>query len=379
MDSSVFERIEERFRSQGPEAVFDAGVDYAREQRDHGLLFGMRAMQARHRLGLALIDTGPVPRLPSDQQAVYEGALREAAREAGNLLLTGGDIVVAWPYFKAIGDYGPVAAAIESVNEGENLDGVIEIAFQEGVNPRKGFELLIQHHGICSAITWFGSIRNSGSRQQCLNLLVEALYREVQKALRETIAATECAPPAAASVAELMAGRPWLFDGMRYYVDSTHVASILGFARELEDPPALRMAVELADYGEALNPMFHYRGEPPFDDPYVDGGIYLRAILGDEVETAITHFRGKAVTKSVIPGDTTPAEVLIDLLVRLNRYEEAIQASLEYLPVSTVSPDGCPSISQLCQMAADYPKLRELSQQRGDLLGYAAGLIAETP
>ena len=88
---------------------------------------------------------------------MYETAFRDAARETGELFLAGGDVVGAWPYFKAIGEQEPVAAAIENVTGGENLDRVIEIAFREGVNPRKGFELLLEHHGICSAITWYGS------------------------------------------------------------------------------------------------------------------------------------------------------------------------------------------------------------------------------
>ena len=54
----------------------------------------------------------------------------------------------------------------------ENLDRVIEIAYREGVNPSKGFELILKQHGICSAITWYGSNPDQQSRQQCLRLLV---------------------------------------------------------------------------------------------------------------------------------------------------------------------------------------------------------------
>ena len=87
------------------------------------------------------------------------------------------DIVNAWPYFKAIGEHAPVAAALQNVTGGDNLDRLIEIAFREGVNPLKGFELLLEHHGICSAITWFGSSPDYSGRPECLRLLVRTLYQ----------------------------------------------------------------------------------------------------------------------------------------------------------------------------------------------------------
>src|SRR4051794_8514934 len=163
MEQDEFLPIEETFRADGAEAVFDLLMHKAREARNHRVLFHTGIMRVRHRLGLPLIETELVPELTAAQRPAYENAFREAAREAGELCLAGGDIAGAWPYFKAIGEHAPVAAAIEKVPGGENLpagenvDRVIEIAFQEGVNPRKGFELILEHRGICSAITWFGS------------------------------------------------------------------------------------------------------------------------------------------------------------------------------------------------------------------------------
>jgi hypothetical protein len=57
--------------------------------------------------------------------------------------LAAGDISGAWQYFKAIGERAPVAAAIELVNDGENIDRIMEIACHEGVNRRRGFDLLL--------------------------------------------------------------------------------------------------------------------------------------------------------------------------------------------------------------------------------------------
>jgi hypothetical protein len=374
VDKNEFELLEETWRSDGPGAVFDRLIRKAREDKDSRVLFGARMMQVRHRLGLPLIETDPVLDLGVERPA-YEMAFREAAREAGELLLAEGDIIGAWPYFKAIGELAPVAAAIENAKQGENLDRVIEIAFQEGVNPRKGFELILEHRGICSAITWFGYNRDFGSRQVCLRLLVRTLYCQVASALKETIASAEGAGPQTNSVAELIAGRAWLFEGTSSYTDSTHLTSVLRFAPELEDAGTLQMALELAEYGLCLDPMFHFRGDPPFENTYLDHAVYLRALLGQDVEAAIAHFRQKAGPPAAIPGDTAPAEVLIDLLVQLKRYAEAIQASVVYLPDANSTPVSCPSALQLCQMAGDYATLRSLARQSEDLLGFVAGVI----
>ena len=370
-----FELLERTYRSEGADAAFDLLVRRAGEEKDGRLLFGTRIMQARHRLGLPLIETEPALNLAGEQRAAYETAFREAARETGELLLAGGDIAGAWPYFKALGEHAPVAAAIENVNGGENLDRVIEIAFQEGVNPRKGFELILEHHGICRAISWFEANRDFDSRQKSLRLLVRTLHSQIASAMKETIASAEGAAPETHSLAEMMAGRPWLFEGNSSYTDSTHLTSVLRFTPELEDRETLRMALEMAEYGQRLAPMFHFRGDPPFEDPYADHAVYLRALLGEDVDAAIAHFRQKAIPSPEFPAYTAPAEVLIELLLRLDRFADAIQASVDCIPDATGAPLSCPSVLQLCQMAGDFTSLRSLARQREDLLGFAAGLI----
>src|SRR5450432_45650 len=119
-DNQAFELVEQAFRTDGAAAAFDLLIRRSRDAHDCRVLFGARIMQARHRLGLPLIETEPVLGLTGDQRLTYETAFREAAREAGELLLAAGDIAGAWPYFKAIGEQAPVAAAIENVNGGDN-------------------------------------------------------------------------------------------------------------------------------------------------------------------------------------------------------------------------------------------------------------------
>jgi hypothetical protein len=121
------------------------------------------------------------------------------------------------------------------------------------------------------------------------------------------------------------------------------------------------MALEMAEYGCRLSPMFHFRGDPPFEDVYLDHEVYLKALLGVDGDAAVEHFRGK-----IAAAGEAAAPVLIDLLVRFGRQEEAIRVSEEYLPTASL---------QLCQAAGDYSTLRRLARQRQDRLGFAAGVI----
>ena len=152
--------------------------------------------------------------------------------------------------------------------------------------------------------------------------MIRTLYSQLAASLRETVAAAEGVAQPTAGVAELIAGRDWLFEGMSSYVDSTHLVSVLRFAPELEDPEMLRMVCEMAEYGRRLSPMFHFRGDPPFEDIYLDHAVYLKALLGEQTDAAVEHFRGKL---ALAPEAAAP--VLIDLLVRLGRQEEAILVS----------------------------------------------------
>jgi hypothetical protein len=373
MEGATFDGLEQAFRSDGPDAVFDLLIRTALETKDYRMLFGTRMMRVRHELGLPLIETEPTINLSGERLSAYEHALNQAARETGELFLANGDIVSAWTYFKALGDAAPVAAAIERVNGGEQLDRVIEIAFHEGVNPRKGFELILEHHGICRAITLFGNHRDYATRQHSLDLLVRTLYSQLTASVRETIVSVEGAALSNERLADLIGGRPWLFEGNSSYVDSTHLSVLLRFTPELEDTESQRMAVEMADYGRCLAPMFHFRGDPPFEDTYGDHAVYLRALLGEEVDHAIAHFRERATVAD--PRDTTPGEVLIELLVRLQRYKEAIEASLQFFPASSATPLSCASAIQLCQMAGDYQRLRTLAREQGDLLAFSAAVV----
>jgi hypothetical protein len=369
MPDDLFDALEAALRSQGVEAAFELLIGKFREEKKYPLLFEARVMQSRHALGLPLVQNGPLEGLPEEKRIAHEQAYMHAAREVGGLFLADGEIARAWPYFRAIGESAPVAAAIENVAPDENQDAIIEIALHERVHPRKGFELILADYGICRAITFLGQYPDPQTRGDCVRLLVRTLHRELVESLQRVIAKAEGAAPETGSVPELIAGRAWLFGEYDYYVDTSHLVSILGFSLEMATGETLALAVELAEYGGRLSPMFQYRGEPPFNT-FNDYTVYLRGLMGEGADQAIAHFRTK-----VAPDDPRPAEVLVTLLVRLERYTEAIDVSLEYLRDMEPARLQCPSAFQLCQMAGDYSRLRQLARERGDLLHFAAGVM----
>ncbi len=374
MNDDVFHLIEQAVRDGGPESGIDVLAQRLRDDKNYPLLFEARVMQQRHKMGLPPLRVDGIDDVPAGQRSAYDEALSCAAREAGSLFLADGDIPRAWPYFRAVGDREAVAEAIEKLDSAE--DGVIQIALEERVHPRKGFELLLERYGICRAITYFGQYPDRESREQCLILLVRTLHRELLESLRRTVAQKEGAAPQTESVPELISGRDWLFGDMDYYVDTSHLVSIIRFALDLADIEALQIAIELCEYGKHLSPQFKYRAEPPFDDVYVDHAAYLGALAGENVEAGIEHFRAKVLHQDPNGTGTAPAQVLVALLTRLKRYQEAIRISLEHLSEAAGEQLVCPRVPQLCQLAGDYGQLKTLSRERGDLLSFTAASIS---
>jgi len=371
MTEHSFEALDRLLADGGPAAAFEHLAHTFREQKRYPMLFETRLMQIRLDLGLPLIAADPSAEPSGELRKAYESAFIAAARETGGLYLGDGEITRAWPYFRAIGDTCPVAEALETAEPGEDFEGLVEIAFQERVNPRKGFELVLQKLGLCRAISFFEQFPGRDGRQQSLNLLVSTLYNDLLESLRRSVAHVEGSAPEGAGVLHLITGRDWLFGEYDYYVDSSHLVSILRFAIDLEDSEMLRKSVEMAEYGRRLAPMFHFKGEAPFENTYEDYGIYLRALAGECVDEAVRHFHSKLADAA----DSAPAQTLVLLLVRLRRYGEAVDVALEHLQDVPPSQLGCPSAFQLCQLAGDFDKLKTVAREQDDLLTYAAAAI----
>lgn len=373
MSNDLFDSIEKALKSSSSEAGFELLIQQFRQEKNYPLIFNARLMKKRHELGLGLIEVESKPELPKEKATLYHQAQIGAAREVGQLFLEDSAIEQAWPYFRAIGETEPVAAAIEKLEPREEMAAIIEIALYERVNPRKGFELLLQSYGTCRAITGIQQYPAEEGRSECIALLVRTLHSEVLDNLKRTISEKE-EPPPTTSVTNLIQGRDWLFGKFSYYVDSSHLLSVVQMSLDIEDTEILKLALELAEYGTHLSSEFQQRGTPPFDG-YVDYAFYLRALLGQHSDQAIEHFRGKLPRKTGENDDSNPAQVLVSLLARIERYPEAVDISLQHLTGIDTAQLTCPTVFQLCQLGGDYKRLKEISRSQGDLLSYVAGIL----
>lgn len=374
--SDDFAHINQVLRTGGPEAGFAYLAKRAREDKNYPLLFEIRLMQKRRELGLPLILTEPLGDLPKPKQEAYEHGTVEAAREVGALFLADGEIERAWPYFRAIGEVKPVAKALEKIDPDGANDGVLQIAYFDRVAPRKGFELILEKHGICRAITCFHQYPQPEGREESAGLLVRRLCADLGDSIRRTIEQNEESAPAGDDIAQLIEGRDWLFEGSAYYIDTSHVASVVQLSANLEEPETLRLILGLTEYGRRLAPMYQFPGQPPFENVYEDYAAYIKTVLGIEVEEGIEHFRRK-VEKASPERAPDAAMTLVNLLARLERYEEAIDVSTEHLAEFDARDLSCPPAVHLCQMAGNLSRLQELARKKGDLLSFAAAALQQ--
>lgn len=376
MATDIFEQVESALRSEGCQAGFELLARKFLKEKNYAALFEARLMQKRYELKLPLIDISNTIaiEIPEKKRRAFDAGCVAAAREVGGLFLADGDILRAWPYYRAIGESTPVAKAIENIDQKDVSDAILEIAFYEQVHPQKGFELILEKHGICHAITTFGQYPTSKGRLESARLLVRTLHTDLTVNLSAAIEKKEGHAPKTTRISELVADRDWLFGEYDYYVDTSHVGSVLTYSLQIEDRDSLILALDLTEYGRKLSSTFQYNGQPPFENLFVDHGIYLRALLGEEVEAGVEHFRRKVVNSDPVEVGTAPAEALVRMLTRLKRYSEAADFYSQYLGDADASQLSCPSAAQLCQLDGNFEKLKQLAIQREDPLTFAAGL-----
>lgn len=374
MSKSVFASVEELARSANPSAALGLLVEHFRQHKEYSRLFEARLMKKRHELGAALMPTGHL-HLHGDALKAYDAEMLEAAKEAARLYLDNGQLPEAWPYFRALGDVAPVRETIERLKPEEGSDAVIEIALGERVHPAKGFAMLLAQHGICRAITLFDQYPDVATREQALGLLARTLHGDLVSNLRAVIARNEGSAPEVDSIAPLIEGRDWLFGEFCYHVDVSHLMSVVRLSIEADDREILSRAREMAVYGMRLHGELQPRGEAPFESFFRDHALYLGARLGENVDEAIAHFRGRVASYDYEQIGTYPAQVLIRMLLRLGRPAEAVEIFEQFVGETDPNYLSCPSLPQLCQLAGDYERLRKLAEKDGDLIRYAAAVI----
>jgi hypothetical protein len=383
--SAVLDEIDRAFEAGGASATVDCVIARLTEAREYRTLLDALLLKARLELGLPLASGGSLKNVPEPARTRYEERYVEAIRDVGGRLIAAGDIAAAWPYFRVIGETDRIAVALESYQPqpGDELLGqMVEIAFNQAANPRKGFDLILDHYGACSAITAFEHLPADESlRIACADRLMSHLHEQLSANLRAEISRRGQPLPATGTpVAGLLAGRPWLLADDAYHIDTSHLAAVVRMSVILTDPTSIGLAVELTDYGRQLTTMHRYEGDPPFDRLYEDHAVYLRALLGQGVDTAIGHFEKKiSHANSNDGGDTAPAQVLVRLLLRLGRIDRAVDVASSHLAGLAEGMLMVPSLASLCQTAGRADRLAQSARERCDLVEYATALLLGAP
>ncbi len=375
-----FDQLQQALASGGIGAALDQLGDYFRESKQYHQLFETLKMQARFRLGLPLTFHDVGDELDEAVRTQLEDGLIEACREVGMALLREGAIREGWMYLRPVGDRQAAAAELERIDAtDDNLDQLIEVALHEGVHPERGFALVLSHHGTCNAITTYESVvlrQGKPAQQAAAGLLVEHVHRELLATVRADITQQQGSAPIGSTLEELVKDRDWLFGEHSYHLDTTHLASIVRFSRILIDQRQLRLALDLTAYGCRLSPQFQYKGEQPFEDIYTSHALYLGALLGQNVEAAIDFFREKAENLDVNRHGGLPVEAFVQLLDRIGRYDDAVDALLVFVQKQPeATQQVIPLLLDLSERCGNFEKLMHYCREREDLLGFATAML----
>ncbi|HVK18384.1 MAG TPA: hypothetical protein VM533_15720 [Fimbriiglobus sp.] len=377
LDPAAFDRLRAVLDSAGPLAAIDALCDELRAAGDLPNLFYARLMRKRVELGAPPFPTGPSADMPPETHDAYETAIRDAGREVGGLFLDRGDIPRAWMYFRMLGEPEPIKQALARYNPGPEDDTypVVEVAWQQGVLPEKGFDVILDRHGVCSAITMVHSAdlnQNPALREYCVKRLVRALHDQLVERLRNDLRSRGL-DASGDTVPELL--RDELLGEDLYHIDVSHLSSVVQMALHLPPGPELDLARGLCAYGAKLSPGLRGDNDPPFDETYADYQVYLDVLAGHNVEAGLAQFRAKT-ERFAAEGYQFPAEVLVNLLLKVDRLPEALEVARQYLADADERQLSCPGVTELARRTKDYATLAEAAKGKADPVNYLAGLIA---
>lgn len=382
MPTTEFDQLQSALDAGGPDAVLKAAADTLRRQKKYHELFEVLKMQVRRKLGLPLFYSDGADSLTEPQRMQLEEGLVAACREVGSLLLKEGQVREGWMYLRPVGDKAEAAKLLAGIEENEeNYEDLIEVCLHEGIDIGRGFGLVLKNYGTCSSITTYDNsvVRRPRAEQQpAARQLLARVHADLVASVKTDIARQEGTQPNETTLRELVADREWLFQDNSYHIDTTHLAATVRIARVLSDPADLRLALDLTEYGRRLSEQFQYQGDEPFAELYNSHALYFQALLGENVDAALSYFRTKAEMLNPQFHGMAAIETYVDLLARLGRHREAIDAAIKHSPKGVQPLGQAPSLLELAEKAGDYKPVLAACRERGDILGFAAALVEST-
>jgi hypothetical protein len=377
-----FNAIRATLQSAGPESALRQLIERLDGAGEYRPLLDALLLKARHDLGLPAIQVGSLSDLAEPVRSRYEERYVEAIRLVGSRFLDAGEIPTAWAYFRAIGEPEAVAAALDGFQAGddpERLAQVIDVAFHQGANLRRGFELILEHYGTCSAITALeqAPFTDAETQRGCIEHLIRHLHGQLAANLRADLRQRGTAvAPDSTSITQLVTAHPELFADEAYHTDVSHLAACVRYSIMVNDPSVLALAADLAEYGRRLSPRLQFEGAPPFEHTFEDHLKFLRALLRQDADAAVAQFRAKAEESTGNDVESSvPSQVLVNLLVRLGRLDDAIDEASRRLAGFPDAALSCPGVAELCLRAGRMDRLEAIAQAHGNLVQFLAAQL----
>lgn len=372
--SDVFQQLEAQ--TSDPATMLESLVAHYRRERKPLELFEALKMQVRHRLGLPVVQGESETATPEEVDRQMELGLVAACEEVGTMMLQDGNVREGWMYMRPTGNTAKAAECIAKLEvTDENADDIVEVLLHEGVDVPRGFQIILDRQGTCNSITTFDQAiiaMPKPARQAAAAILLDHVYDELCDAVRTDIANRSAPAGPDDDLVTMLEGRDFLFEGGAYHLDTSHLASTVRFARVLNDPAQIRKAWELTQYGRRLSHQLQYPGDEPFVDLYPAHATFFGILMGERVDSSLAVFQRKARAINVAEQGTEPIEVYVDLLDRIGRPGEALQAAIDLVPEEVPSARLVPLLLDLAQRADQFEPVLEYCQKKGDALGYAA-------
>lgn len=383
MENSPFDSLEQFASQKNSGELLNNLIQTIRDSGDYHKLFDALMLKKKYELGLPLSRPSSLQDVPEEHRKEVEAAYIEAAREVGESLVDQGDLSGAWMYLQVIREPQKLAAAIEELPENiddyEKMDEILQLALYQGVNPAKGVKIMINGHGTCSTITALDQSlpqMSQENRTACAKIMVRSLYQDLLDAVRRHVEQKVPLLEPDQSLQQLITGRDWLFENGNYHVDVSHLNSVVRFARSIEGPAEeLELARQMALYGSKLERSLQYEGEPPFEDFFPAHLHFFNILLNKNLEESLQYFRDKLEAEPDEQDKPLLAYVLVDLLIRSDQLDEAVDLSARYL--SNLNEEVSISFDELCLKAGKVDMLKSVRKEQDDLVGFAAALLRE--
>jgi mannitol/fructose-specific phosphotransferase system IIA component (Ntr-type) len=379
MTATIYDQLNALVEAGDKEKALDQLVSYLQEAGKYHELFEALKMRLRTRLGLSAAQAEQESSLDDATELELERGLIDACRQVGELFLKAGKIREGWMYMRPVGNRELAAQALAAIEPtDENIDELLEVLLHEGVDVGRGYALSLERMGTCNSITMFEqalAARPRADQQIAAQLLVEHVHTELVANLKRDIAQRQKLEPTGTNCEELLAEYPDVLSDGSYHLDTSHLASTVRFARVLDDADSQRKALDLTVYGRQLHPQYQYPGEGPFLDLYPASAAFFRALLGQQVDAGIRYFTQKADTVDQQQFGLMAVEVLIDLLSRCGRNEEALAAFAKRIPSDARTMGISPTLLQMSSRLGKFEAMQEICKKREDILGFTAALL----